>query len=141
MLVVVDTNVIVSGLISPRGAPGEVLRLWHEGRFTWVTSRALLNELARALRYPKVSRRLPDAIARAAELTSHVEATGHVVEPTRPLDVIESDPADNRVLEAAVEGEADCVVTGDNDLLKLGEFEGISIITPARFVAIVSSNL
>lgn len=61
-----------------------------------------------------------------------------VVRPARSLDVMEHDPADNRVLEAALEANADYIATGDDGLLALGEFEGTEIVTPARFVAILS---
>jgi predicted nucleic acid-binding protein len=51
-----------------------------------------------------------------------------------------SDPADNRVLEAAIEGKADYIVTGDHALLELGSYEGIEVVTPARFVAIQAAG-
>jgi predicted nucleic acid-binding protein len=53
------------------------------------------------------------------------------------LTAIGRDPSDNRLLEAALEGEADYIVSGDRDLLDLGSYEGIGIITPARFLAIL----
>ena len=56
--------------------------------------------------------------------------------PTREITV-SRDPDDNRILEAAVAGAADYIVTGDQDLLVLGEFEGIAIVTPTRFLAIL----
>ena len=59
--------------------------------------------------------------------------------PTRRLDVV-ADPADNRVIEAAVEGQAGYIVTGDSRLLALGEYAGVQIVTPARFIAIILST-
>jgi len=59
-----------------------------------------------------------------------------LVEPTHRIDA-SRDPDDNRVLEAAIAGEADYIVTGDRDLLELGSYEGIRIVTPAEFVALL----
>jgi predicted nucleic acid-binding protein len=53
---------------------------------------------------------------------------------------VKTDPADNTVLEAAVEGQADFVVSGDHDLLDIGSYEGIEIVTPARFTTILASS-
>jgi predicted nucleic acid-binding protein len=61
-----------------------------------------------------------------------------LVEPSLELSVVHADPTDNRVLEAAVEGQADYIVTGDGDLLELGAFEGTRIVTPRDFVAILA---
>jgi putative PIN family toxin of toxin-antitoxin system len=60
------------------------------------------------------------------------------LQPQRIIEVLTADPDDNRVLEAAVEGDADYIVTGDRDLLELGAFEGVSIVTPRDFVAILA---
>lgn len=63
-----------------------------------------------------------------------VEASSIVVQPTRMLAVV-GDESDNRVLEAAVEGAADYIVSGDDDLLALGSFQGIPVLPPAEFLA------
>jgi predicted nucleic acid-binding protein len=63
-----------------------------------------------------------------------------VVAPTDELHVVSRDPDDNRVVEAAVAGEADYIVSGDEDLLDLGGYEGISIVSPARFAAILAAG-
>jgi uncharacterized protein len=57
------------------------------------------------------------------------------------LTVIQDDPADNRYLECAVEGEADFLVTGDRLLLNLGEYQGITILTPRAFLEVLQSSL
>lgn len=128
---VLDTNVIVSGLGWP-GPPATILDAASDGRLVLVTSAPLLAELRRVLDYPKIAK----VIAGGAELADLVEASSVVVAPTRVLDVV-IDETDNRVLEAAVEGAADYIVSGDADLLDLGSFEGIPIVRPAAFTAAV----
>jgi predicted nucleic acid-binding protein len=53
------------------------------------------------------------------------------------LDVLEKDPSDNRFLECAFEGEADYLVTGDQDLLNVGQFQKITILTPREFLRVL----
>jgi uncharacterized protein len=129
--VVLDTNVIVSGL-GWRGAPAAILDAVSEDRLLLVTSSPLLAELRRVLGYP----RLAKVIKGGAQLADLVAASGVVVAPNRVLTVVRDDD-DNRVLETAIEGAADYIVSGDTDLLDLGSFQGIPIITPAEFAATV----
>jgi putative PIN family toxin of toxin-antitoxin system len=129
--VVLDTNVIVSGL-GWRGAPATILDAVGDDRLVLVTSAPLLAELRRVLEYP----RLAKVIQGGAQLADLVAASGVVVAPNRVLAVVDDDD-DNRVLEAAIEGAADYIVSGDTDLLDLGSFQGIPIIAPGEFAATV----
>ena len=128
---VLDTNVIVSGL-GWHGAPAAILDAVSDDRLVLVTSAALLAELRRVLEYP----RLAKVIQGGAQLVDLVAASGVVVVPNRVLTVVNDDD-DNRVLEAAIEGAADYIVSGDADLLDLGSFQGIPIIAPGEFAATV----
>ena len=129
--VVLDTNVIVSG-IGWGGTPAAILDAVSDGQLVLVTSAPLLAELRRVLEYP----RLAKVIQGGAQLADLVAASGVVVSPSRVLTVVRDDD-DNRVLEAAIEGAADYIVSGDTDLLDLGSFRGIPILTPAEFAAAV----
>jgi putative PIN family toxin of toxin-antitoxin system len=127
--VVADTNVLVSALIFPGGAPETVYRLALEGRIELITSRPLLVELGRVL----TAKFGWDAV-RAEEAVAELIRIAHLVEPQQPIAEIESDPTDNRVLEAASAGDADAIVSGDRHLLALGSWRGIAIETPASFL-------
>lgn len=131
--VVLDANVLVSALISMRGAPVRVVALWEAGAVEVAMSPATWDELTRVLRYPRLQRYLPqDAVERLLrELPRHVVW----VEPTATIEVIERDPSDNRYLECAVAAGASYLVTGDEHLLALGSYGGIEILSPAGFVA------
>lgn len=129
MKVVADTNVLVSALIFPGGSPEAFYRLVLEGRIELVTSRPLLTELGRVL-----TEKFGWEPDRAEEAVGQVVRLAAIVDPREALSEIEADPADNRVLEAAAEGGADVIVSGDRHLLALGSWRGIQIQPPALFV-------
>lgn len=132
MKVVLDTNTVVSA-IAWEGLPRQILLALREGRHTFVTSAALLAELTSVLQYPKLK-----ALAAHPFLPIVLEwffRPEHVVTPDERLSVINADPADNIVLEAAVAGKADVIVSGDRHLLDLREFQNIKILTAREFVA------
>jgi putative PIN family toxin of toxin-antitoxin system len=128
---VLDSNVIVSGL-GWSGAPARIVQAVLAGELMLVTSSPLLAELRRVLAYPKLAKVIPEG-ERLADL---VEMSSIVVEPVSVFDAAE-DESDNRVLEAAVDGAADYIVSGDEHLLTLGEFRSIPILTPNELVATI----
>lgn len=131
--VVLDTNVLISAVLSPLGKPFACLD-WVLENATLIVSRELLEELETRLVRPKFSKYVDDARRRAfvADLglsAVQVELSGGVT--------VCRDPDDNKLLEIAVAGRADCLVTGDHDLLVLNPFQGIPILTPDGFLTIV----
>ena len=129
--VVVDTNVWASGLISPGGAPAQVLQAIRDGRLEIVASWELAEELADVLRHPKLRR---------YGLTEHdVEDVLVLLAPFLPtveVDVDLRDPRDAPVVAAALAGAADAIVTGDSDLLADEALRGwlaerdVEVLTP-----------
>lgn len=134
MIVVLDANVVVSAYLSPGGPPAEIMRRWDRRAIEVVTSSSILDEYDRVLRYPHLRpvHGLDEAAIEAVVRRFRRSAT--LVEPTQRLAVVQ-DESDNRFLECAVEGEADYVVSGDRNLLKVGEYRGIRVLTPAAFIA------
>lgn len=130
MRVVADTNVLVSALIFPGGAPETVYRLALEGRLELVTSTTLLAELGRVL-----TTKFGWDAARTEAAVAAVIRVAELVEPREPVAEIEADSADDRVLEAAAEGNADAIVSGDRHLLALGSWRGVKLESPASFLA------
>lgn len=129
MRVIADTNVLVSALIFPGGPPEAIYRLALAGRIDLVTSRPLLTELGRVLtdKFGWEADGVEEAITQLIRLAE-------IVDPVEPVSEIEADPADDRVLEAAVAGKVDTIVSGDSHLLALREWRGITIEPPATFV-------
>jgi putative PIN family toxin of toxin-antitoxin system len=128
MRVVADTNIFISALLFG-GLPGKFLDLALRRRFTLVTSKALLDELDEKLR-GKFAVSENDALAIRAKL----EGNANLVEPDFVLKEVQADPDDNRVLECAVAGKADWIVSGDRHLLEIGRYAGIAIVTVRQFV-------
>lgn len=132
----IDTNVIVSALLSVSGPPAEVLNAGRVGVFSWITSQHLNNEAENVLSRPHIRRHMTLSARAIADFFADVRAVAIVVEPPFRLDV-SRDADDNRVLEAAVAGDADYIVTGDRDLLELGSHAGVRIVTPAAFLKLL----
>ena len=133
---VLDTNVIVSGIIKGHSPPGQILAALFKGRFTAVTSAHLLAEVSQVLTYPKIrdkyhlTSQSTEAILTSLALFSDVIPVPHVAKLTR-------DPQDDLVLACAIHGNADFVVTGDSDILVLKEFRRIQLVTPQNFLRLL----
>lgn len=130
--VVVDTNVVISGLINPAGTPGRVVAAILDGRVVAVITPALAAEMVDVVERPHLSPRIDE---------DTVGALLELVWPGLPaveIDVDIRDVEDRIVLAAALAGDAEAIVTGDRDLLddaELGEWltaRGIEVITPAE---------
>jgi putative PIN family toxin of toxin-antitoxin system len=134
---VLDTNVVVSGILSHKGSPGRILRAWFDDRFHLVTSMAILEELERVLRYPKISRRHGWSQAQVLEFVEDVKSLAILVPGDLRLKVVAEDASDDRYLECAVEGEAGYVVSGDRHLVALAQYEGVEILSPSAFLALL----
>lgn len=139
MRVVVDTNIVVSRSISAKGAPAEVLRRWRQEQFELLVSEPMLDEYERALGYERVRVRHQMSDDEIHEVVTQFRRFAILVEPTETLAVIEDDPDDNRVLECAVAGEAEYIVSGDAHLLTLKRYQGIQILSPAAFLTFLES--
>ncbi len=140
MRAVLDTNVLVSGVLSRSSPPDSILQSWRRGAFHLVTSAPLLRELEAVLNRPRIANRLGWSFKERRAFIIALSDSAIVVLPHQQLRVIQADPADNRVLEAAIQAQADYVVSGDHHLLELGSYEGIEIVTPARFNAILAAG-
>jgi putative PIN family toxin of toxin-antitoxin system len=131
---VLDANVYIRAAIRPQGLPGQIIeRFLRESAFELVVSPAIVDEVLRALRYPKVAKYI------RAELEPEVWFTGIVlladlVAGDYVLSGVSEDPDDDKYLAAAVEGRATRLVTGDPGLLRVGEHTGVRIVNPRAFV-------
>ncbi len=130
MRVVLDTNVIVSGLNFP-GNERLMLELALRGRFELYVSTFILEEAAGVL-----GRKFDWDAERSSQALSALGNAATVIYPRRLPEVIEGGHADNRILECAVEASADYLVTGDRrHLLPLGTHEGVRILNAPRFLS------
>lgn len=134
MRAVLDTNVLASALIRRQGVSGQVLRHLRAGSFTSVYSVPLMVELVEVLSRPQIQQKYHIHSDDITALINLIRLRGELVYPNRQIDACR-DPKDNRVLEAAFEGIADAIVSGDADLLDMKEFEAIPILRVAEFLA------
>ncbi len=131
---VLDANVVVSGVLSQNGVPGRILKAWKAERFHLVRSAAILDELRRVLSYPKIRRRHGWSQAEILEFVEDIASLAILVPGQHRLKVVAEDPTDDRYLECALEGDAAYIVSGDHDLVGLGQYEGVEILAPRRFL-------
>lgn len=130
---VVDTNILVRAVIKPLGTVGPVLRRLRDGAYVLIYSEPLLTELVDVLNRPRIKDIYGLAPEDIETIMAIILLRGEAVVPTRRI-TISRDPKDNMFLEAVVDGDADIIVSGDDDLLELKVFEGISIVTPVEFL-------
>lgn len=133
MRAVVDPNVIISALLSPKGSPARVLVAWEQGAFELVASPALLEELERALAYPKLRRLIPESDA-ADALAWLRESAEIVADPPDEPPVHSPDPGDDYLIALAAH-ERVPLVSGDKHLLGLAD--ELPILTPAQFLELL----
>lgn len=126
--VVVDTNVLVSGLAYPASIPGRILGVWRQGGIDLVLSRYILDEMVRVL--PRL-RRISLTPAEIRDLADSFLFLAEIVEPSAELEKALRDEADQKVLGTLRSAKADYLITGDKDLLALAE--PYPIVTPAVF--------
>ena len=129
MRIVIDTNLLVSGVIFAR-LPRELVNAAIAGKFKLCTSEVLLAELLDVLGRPKFAARLAQAGATPQDIVDDLRALAVVVAPVTVPRVVHTDPDDDHVLAAAFIGAADLIASGDKrDLLPLGSYHGMPIVT------------
>ena len=136
MRVVLDTNVLLSALLSPHGLPDAVYRAWQKNRFDLVTSATQIDELRRASRYAKFKNVLQPH--RVGTMVNNMQRSIMLnALPPLPAGIDAADPNDVFLLSMASACQADYLVTGDHraGLLQRGSLGRTRIVTPATFCA------
>jgi hypothetical protein len=134
---VLDANVFVSAALRPEGPPGQLFSLLlRDDAFVLVMSPAIAAEIADALRYPAVRRCIRGGIDASQWLDSILLLADLVDDGTLPSRA-SADPDDDKYLHAAVAGRASVVVSGDQHLLDLNEYNGIPIVRPRAFLGLL----
>ncbi len=126
---VLDTNVLVSGIAYPGSVPGRIIAAWRQGGLDVVLSRYILDELARVL--PRLNHRLNWSKTDFADFVDILAINVDLTEPDAVVDANLRDTADQPILGTALAARADYLVTGDRDLLALAA--SYPTVTPAEF--------
>ena len=130
MRVVLDTNVLISAVIST-GVPHDVVVAGYDGEFQLIVSEATVTEFRETLhKYPDRFGLTDEEIRTEVETLQYF---AEFVDPDEEITAVEDDPDDDKFLEAAVAGNTQYLVSGDEHLLALDSFRGVEIITPRTF--------
>lgn len=132
MKAVFDTNIFVSAFVFPGGRAESAVVAIAEGKAQLVTSKAIIHEVLDVL-----SRKFDRDSEQLARVAVYLGELATVVQPRRRINVLKDEP-DNRILECAVAARADIVVTGDQAMLRLGEYRGTRIVTLNDFLSALS---
>ncbi len=140
MRVVLDTNVIISAILSKKSKPGRILEMAIQGKFLLVMSPNIWKEAERVFQYPKIAKELKQRDISLKEIKSFLSILKDI-SMTVPGDItveaVAEDPMDNPIIACAHEGEADFIISGDHHLIALQEYKGIRIISPETFLGII----
>jgi putative PIN family toxin of toxin-antitoxin system len=141
--VVVDTNVWVSALLNPAGAPARVLRAYQDGRFELVSSEDAFDEVRRVLARTRIARKYAITSAIADEYVELLRERADLLAPV-PAAKVARDPDDDRWIDLAIEGRADALVSRDGDVLDQGvsdflDNHGVRVLTVQHFLEVLDA--
>lgn len=134
---VVDTNIIISAVLTPGSNPDRLFQAVYDGHLQLILSHAILEEARRVFDYSKIRKALNKRAVTTAEIEDFLTTLSKIsilVVPEIIPNIIKEDPSDNIVLAAALEGHVDFIVSGDQHLTSLKEYRDIRILTPSEFV-------
>jgi uncharacterized protein len=136
MRVVIDTNIIVSAIITPVGKPAAIIDAWLDGKFTLLTCGAHVDELRSTLQKPRVAELVKPH--KAGRLVNQIKRLAETIDPLPPVER-SADPTDNFLLALSEAGNTDYLVTGDKSgLLALDRHKATRIVSASDFAALLA---
>jgi putative PIN family toxin of toxin-antitoxin system len=130
MKIVCDTNILISAYLFAKGKPDQVLEKVRQGEIELIISPAILLEFQNVL-----GRKFDCSESLIKALTESLEKISEKVTPSLKLSVIKEDEPDNRILECAVAGKCDYIISGDeHHILPLKQYKGIKILRASEFL-------
>ncbi len=133
--IVPDVNVLVSGVLTPSGLPGRIMAAWRQNQIAFVVSLAIIEKTVEVLRRPHILNAFSIEESDIQDLRTFLTEEAVITPGTLDLQVVKEDPEDDTILIAAVEGKADCIVSGDRHLKNLGSYQNIPILSPSEFMS------
>lgn len=141
MRVVLDANIYISALISNKGNPAKIINKWLAGQFDVLISQPIVDEILRVTNYKRIQKKYAKVRENRLEFVELIIEQGIWEESSGTLTVVSADESDNRYVECAVAGNAQYIVSGDEHLLGVGEYQGIIIVTPATFLTLLDAGM
>lgn len=136
---VIDTNIFVSGVISSKGTPRKILDLARKEKFKVVTSISINKEILEVLHRDYIYNKYGLTEAIVDDIAAFLYEGTILYEDSYTVSKVKKDPADNKFIGCAVEGEADYIVSGDDHLLNLKHYMGIQIVGVNEFLELISA--
>lgn len=137
---VLDTNVLISAIISSKGSPAKIISFWRKRKFTLIISREILAELESVLGYKRIIEKYHLDKKIIEKYLKLFKDFASIYKTKEKVNIIKADPSDNKFLEVAIKAAADFIVSGDNHLLCLDNFQGVKIVTPKDFYEEIIKN-
>ena len=138
--VVLDTNVFVSAILTPEGPPAKILEIALTGEMRLVISPVILREMGQVFQYPQIQKLLKErgiTFKEIEEVLLKILKVATLTPGQLMLEGFSRDPADDMVISCAVEGGANFIISGDQDLIDLESFQEIRILAPAAFLRLI----
>jgi len=136
MKVTVDTNVLVSATFW-YGDSYKIIEKVENKEIELILSKEIIEEFVKVLEYEEIQKKIRNKNLEMKRTAEKFVSISTIVEPIKKLNVVKDDPKDDKIVECAVEGRADYIISQDNHLLKLKEVENIKIIKPGDFLEII----
>ncbi len=137
---VLDSSVLVSGFLTDGGATAALLSRYRQGAFVCCCSPWIVAETERALLRPRNMRRYRYRPQDVQHFLDGLAGSAQFFPDASQVPKVTRDPSDDRVVACALAAQADYLVTGDDDMLVIGEYKGIRIVTPRRFLDLLAGS-
>jgi len=131
--VTLDTNILISGSFWT-GDSFKILELIDQKQIICTISKDIIAEYDKTVNSDEIIEKIENKSLILSKVIQKVISNSEIIEPKNKFNIIKDNPSDNRILECAKEGKSEFIITNDNHLLKLKEFEEIRIITPKEFL-------
>jgi len=135
MIIVLDTNVLLSGLMIPDSIPGKIIQAWQNAHFDFALSEPMLEEISRVLAYSKIKKRLNWDQDKINQFILLLRFKTDIVSLEGIIANVPTDPNDNMVLATYIASKAEYLISGDSDLLNLGS--EYTVLSPSEFVKLL----
>lgn len=139
MKITTDTNVLISATFWT-GSSYKILDLIDKKQIELILSSAIIGEYKDVVNREEITDKVANKKLITSSAVDKAVNEASIIQPINKLEVVKNDPDDDKILETAIEGEVDYIVSRDKHLLNLKKFEGIEILTPEEFLKKISKN-
>lgn len=141
ILAVLDTNVLISAAFRiPDSTPGQILQTLRSQAFILVTSPQIIEEIEEVINRERIIKRTRMSSYERQKFINDLIDISRVVSGADTVQIVKDDPDDDKFIIAAIEGNADYIISGDHHLLDLEKYNGITVLSPAKFLAILKKK-